>query len=133
MRIMKPAFTAILILSFLGVAVFGFLSMGHESGHNMELCLAKVFQNAPCEESGSLFASTYHARVFKSFSLTLLAALAVFAAFLFFIGRLPDTTLIFPDYSPEKISLKFVSPLRLEKLKWLALHKASPTSILTPA
>ncbi|MDP3762917.1 MAG: hypothetical protein Q8Q97_02490 [bacterium] len=133
MKTMKEIRAGFLILSFVSVAVFGFLAMEHQAGHDLELCLAKTVQNAPCEKSGSLFASTYHARVFKSFSLALLAALAVFTAFLLFMGRSPDRAPAFPGRFPEKISLKFASPLRLEKLKWLAFHETSPTSILTPA
>ena len=129
METMKEIGAGFLILSFVSVAVFGFLAMEHQAGHEMELCLAKTVQNAPCEQSGNLFTSTYHARVFKSFSLTLLAALAVFAAFLLFIGRSPEPALSFPDHFPEKISLKFASPLRFEKLKWLAFHETSPTSV----
>ncbi|HEY4528103.1 MAG TPA: hypothetical protein VJL09_03605 [Candidatus Paceibacterota bacterium] len=129
MKTMKEIGAGFLILSFVSVAVFGFLAMEHQAGHEMELCLAKTVQSAPCEKSGSLFASTYHARVFKSFSLALLAALAVFAVFLLFMGRFPEPALTLPGRFPEKISLKFASPLRFEKLKWLAFHETSPTSV----
>ena len=129
METMKEIGAGFLILSFVSVAVFGFLAMEHQAGHEMELCLAKTVQSAPCEKSGSLFASTYHARVFKSFSLALLAALAVFAVFLLFMGHSPEPALSFPDHFPEKASLKLISSMRLEKLKWLAFHETSPTAI----
>jgi len=129
MKTMKEIGAGFLILGFVSVAVFGFLAMEHQAGHELELCLAKTVQSAPCEKSESLFASTYHARVFKSFSLTLLAALAVFAAFLLFMGRSPEPALTFPDHSPEKASLKLISSLRLKKLKWLAFHETSPTAV----
>lgn len=71
----------ILLMSFIGVAVFGFVGMAMDPDHLNQTCLAANVQGAlPCPESGALAFLNFHLNAFRSFSLAVLVALAVWTA-----------------------------------------------------
>ncbi|MEK7506539.1 MAG: hypothetical protein AAB566_00580 [Patescibacteria group bacterium] len=75
----------ILLVSFIGVAVFGFAGMAMDSDHLSQTCLAANVQSAlPCPESGALAFLNFHLNALRSFSLAVLVALAAVSAWLVF-------------------------------------------------
>lgn len=68
--------STILLLSFLGVAVFGFVAMGHQQWIAHRECLVDIAVVAGCPAQDDL--SIFHARTFQSFSIAVFAAFAAF-------------------------------------------------------
>lgn len=70
--------TIILLVSFVGVAVFGFAGMAMDPEHSHRTCLAANVQGAlPCPESGALAFLNFHLNAFRSFSLAVLVVLII--------------------------------------------------------
>lgn len=77
--------TIILLVSFIGVAVFGFVGMAMDPDHLNQTCLAANVQGAlPCPESGALAFLNFHLNAFRSFSLAVLVVLAAVSAWFVF-------------------------------------------------
>ena len=67
---MKRAFIAFLIISFIAIAVFGFVSIGHTDGNVG--CIAETSQGVCPMEGSSLGTAFFHLNSFKSFSTALI-------------------------------------------------------------
>ena len=72
---MKSAFIIFLIISFLGVAIFGFVSMIFGDIHNGG-CIAENRLGAPCPLNGAFTFVVFHLDAFKYFSTPTLDAFA---------------------------------------------------------
>lgn len=134
---MKQLFLVSLILSFVSLAVFGFLGMSYAMSHGHAACVASAAQNLDCPaETDRIGFVSFHLDALKSFSkavfgenlLFLIAALflaIVFSAILKFsfrhnfFSRLQRG--ILKEFSAFQIRREFAS--------WLALHEKSPTLV----
>ncbi|MBI2674130.1 MAG: hypothetical protein HYX22_00095 [Candidatus Yanofskybacteria bacterium] len=134
----KQGVILFLILSFTGLAVFGFLGMGsHEMEHGgINGCLAALQRETGCPAPASPFEfAVFHLSAFKIFSSAnmgaaillsmMLAILTLFLASLFQIFEpklsvIPATESAFIGY-PR--SYEFHSPNELRFIRWLALHE----------
>lgn len=137
---MKSVFTAVVIGSFLSIAIFGVFAMNHGGEHNHG-CIAATAQGvADCPNQANPFAFlTFHFDAFKSFSTAtvgspltsaLLISLAlIFISFLALFFR--DTAQVFSRLQAHqrKRQESFGFPFRLQLNHWLALHENSPSII----
>jgi hypothetical protein len=121
--------TIVLILSFVGITVFGFLGMNAETMHAMARCLASLIHGATCPGFGNVLAAVnFHLDAVKGFVLVTLvfAVLAIAVAILTVISSAP----VF--FSSNQSSLKSVSlnsSIASQRLgRWLALCEKSPTA-----
>ena len=131
---MKALFTTFLVVSFVGIAVFGALAMNHGAGHEAFGCIAAAANAVDCPEGANLFSlATFHFDAFKNFSnaifgenvlnllllaLALVFVLAVTVFSSFFITPQPLRRL--------ERTLGFF-PQKQELIHWLSLHENSPT------
>ena len=133
---MKRVITAALILSFVAIAVFGFLAIGHGQG-----CIATLAQGSECRNTGNPFAVTFfHLDSFKGFSTAVfndasINFAAAFATVLLVIGA-------WGLAHSRRLSALPALAVRWEWLQkqsgvigkekfscWLALHENSPSAI----
>lgn len=130
---MKSALITLIILSFLGMAVFSFLAMAGENGHMNLGCIASAVQNnASCPENNPIGIINFHINAFKTFSLAVFKYLNF--AFLIFLSFL---IILFSGLIPgERQTFGFVSRiLRTEPkfqnrfIRWLALFEKSPATL----
>ena len=133
---MKRFLTAALILSFVAIAVFGFLAIGHGQG-----CIATLAQGGECRNDNNPFAATFfHLDAFKEFSTAVFgdASVSLALAFIIFVFAMAAQTL---SRSAGQIALPVLA-VRWERLhqsfgaiskeklsRWLALHENSPSVI----
>lgn len=133
---MKRFLTAALILSFVVIAVFGFLGMGH--GHG---CIATLAQGGECSNSANPFAITlFHLDAFKEFStavfgdasVSLISALGILV---FAMGArglergVGQITLPVLTARRERSRQSFRAISQEKFSCWLALHENSPSTI----
>lgn len=132
--------TIFICLSFIGLAVFGFIGMNHGSGHGYNGCIAVMAKGVSCpEETNSLSFLNFHVNAFKSFSTAVfggnaLAALLFLAGLGLLIGsRVAADIFSAPprliEYSRYKHFLESFSPPRQKEFHWLALRENSPTAL----
>jgi len=135
---MKKKASVFIILSFIGLAVFGFLGMGsHEIGHDVTNgCLAALQRETGCPVPASpLEFATFHLSAFKIFSsanmgtaVLLSMMLATSTLFLASFSKIykpkliaiPATESAFITY-PR--SYEFHTPNELKFIRWFALHE----------
>ncbi|HXK41052.1 MAG TPA: hypothetical protein VJ046_03075 [Candidatus Paceibacterota bacterium] len=135
---MRKGAVIFIILSFTGLAVFGFLGMGaHEMEHGgINGCLAALQREIGCPAPASPFEfATFHLSAFKIFSSanmgtavllsTVLTTLMLFLASLLKIYEpkliaIPATESAFITY-PR--SYEFHTPNELKFIRWLVLYK----------
>ena len=110
-------FTAIVILSFIAIGVFGFAAMGHGTG-----CLARAIQGVDCP-ANSLASAIYHAQAFLALSLAILAG---FVLAILVLAPLQHDV-IFPLLHLFRFSQSH-TPFAISHslLRWLSLHEVSP-------
>ena len=138
---MKHLFVIFMVLSFIGMAVFGFLAMGdHGPGHDLGSCIAALRGEADCSAFGGLIGfASFHLNAFKvfssaNFSTTTAMVLAFFiVAFVFYtasagrllnFGFLKNTSFSAIAYS---VGYGFYTQLEQNFKNWFALHENSPT------
>ncbi len=136
-------FSFILIVSFIGIAVFGFLGMQHHGiGHEDRGCIATVFRGADCADGMTVFDfASFHLDIFKSFSTATVNESAtgfslLLITLVFLIGSavtFDRGAVFYPvsslSYARSPAILFF--PLRRILTRWLALHENSPASLRT--
>jgi len=136
---MKVLLTIALFLSFLSVAVFGFLAINHGSDkHNA--CIAAIAGKMPClAEEGLLSLINFHLNALKSFSMAVfdLAQISAFNVALIFLSLMFLGRLFVSRFIP--VLSKFVSPgfeiskqpnlFKINFIRWLSLHENSPTLV----
>lgn len=132
---MKSALTILLVTSFIGVAVFGSLGMGHIDEMAHRGCLAALAQNGVCPlaTSAPLTSAFYHMDILRSFSTALFAnailLLALAAALVFGLknelaGKFGSGIRKLFFYAKKSDSI--LSSCRINNLSWLSLHLNSP-------
>ncbi|MDO8474288.1 MAG: hypothetical protein Q7S62_01990 [bacterium] len=131
---MKSGLALYMLLSFVGMAGFGFLAMSPQG--DMHGCVAALTRGGECPVGSDSFASlTFHAGAIKGFSTATVNAgfLAIF--FLFAISVLAfvhrnDESVAKPflvSYSRYKQEVRFfASPLAQRIQRWFSLHENSP-------
>lgn len=136
---MKFLITAIVILSFLGIAVFGVFAMNHGGEHGYG-CIAATAQGvARCpNQADPLAFLTFHIDAFKSFStaivgsslasmlLVALALVLVSSLAWFFRNTIPAFSSLQAYRRKQRES--FALPSERQLIRWLALHENSPAS-----
>ncbi len=129
--------TTLVILSFAGVAIFGFSSMNGCNGHDIG-CLAAAIERAACPATNNPFTVLiFHLSAFKNFtaavfgenilSFSLILAVLIYMAGLAAILRprfAPHLAFSSPQYGQFKES--DISPPKTRFMRWLALHENSP-------
>lgn len=134
---MKSVFATLLIIGFLGIAVFGVFSMSRGSEHGHSYCIAATARGIDCpKEGGALSLAIFHLGAFRSFStaiigdglggISLLFLLLLWAVsarsvreLLYAASRLQP----FPAYQ----CVAYPLPLRRRLIRWLSLHEHSPS------
>lgn len=137
---MKLGVTALIIASFVGVAVFGIIVMNHGGKHGG--CLGATAQGGICpEKEGPWAFVNFHGEAFKKFSMAvfgsdLLDSLILLLLLVFILGRLHDTLLDFgvAVFGADRTGLAKLSniPLKRELRHYLSLHENSPTFFKAP-
>ncbi|MBI2552753.1 hypothetical protein HYW17_05645 [Candidatus Uhrbacteria bacterium] len=123
----------ILLVSFIAIAVFGFIAMGGGSGHAHGGCIAATANGLPsCPGSGENTESLlFHIQTFKSFSQALIGATLLLVG-LFLAARSSQERLI-SDEPKAEWACSCARVIRLAQLwqktrqriiYWLALHES---------
>ena len=125
---MKFAFIAILIISFVGVAVFGFLSMIYGDTHDGG-CIASNRLGALCPLNGTFAFVVFHIDAFKYFSMAVFAATllillvgVIFSVLPWLLDKDEDDDFVF-SIRGEKFPTLIKNR---EVTRWLSLHINSP-------
>ncbi|OGZ09197.1 MAG: hypothetical protein A3D65_03475 [Candidatus Lloydbacteria bacterium RIFCSPHIGHO2_02_FULL_50_13] len=126
-----------LVISFVGVAVFGFLGMVHADTNDHRGCIAAEMQRTNCPEGGNALDSvTFHLGALKDFSnaifeVNIFATLLTLALLVAMVGlRMTRGNLASPQlrlaYSRHGQRKSFRPFLERKLTRWLALHEDSP-------
>ena len=134
---MKSGLALYMLLSFVGMAGFGFLAMSPQG--DMHGCIAALTRGGECPAASDNFASlTFHAGAIKGFSTATVNAGFLAAFFLFaislvaFVQRKDENAAVpfLASYSRYKQEVRvFASPLVQRIQRWFSLHENS-TSVL---
>ncbi len=121
--VMNRKLAFILVISFVGVAVFGFIALGGHGDSN-RICLADIINPARCSENRS----SSHPAVFKSFSAAVLvlafALLALLAIGLTLpLEPAPRFTFAKTEQLPSQFHQNFIHWFKI-------LEKRDPAAIL---
>ncbi|OGF90978.1 hypothetical protein A3H65_00675 [Candidatus Giovannonibacteria bacterium RIFCSPLOWO2_02_FULL_45_14] len=142
-KIMRSVFIALLVLSFIGVAVFGLFPMiSAEHGH--DVCIAVASQRFNCQKvSDALPYIAFHLNAFRIFSTAVFGNNVANFVLLFFVSLLIVASGIGIGIYPALPTLSkydnrrrffgsFSPPFKLEFTRWLALLENSPTTLWAP-
>ncbi|MBI2639488.1 MAG: hypothetical protein HYW90_01180 [Candidatus Sungbacteria bacterium] len=133
---MKPLFTLFVLIGFVGIAVFGFMIMGHGNDHGG--CIVAIAKGIDCPEGWNTFSfAKFHLDTFRSFSAAIFSdSIGGLLLLLFFIvfwfGVIPRFQFYFLFNRPFA-AYRFLDSswlVRRELTHWLALHENSPASFL---
>lgn len=136
---MKLTLSGVLIISFLAMAAFGTMAMGHGQMHNRAICITSALQAIYCPDnftSAAYFG--FHLNAFNTFFTAifgggLAGVLASFALLLSFAGLVlllkhpPGFYGLVFKQKRNKLAEFFVYPFNLPMTRWRALHENSPT------
>lgn len=128
---MKSAFITLLIISFVGVAVFGFISMVFGDTHHGG-CIASNQLGALCPLNDALDFVVFHLSAFKYFSTAVLVAvlLILLSGMIFSILPRPLDKDEDDDFAFSTQNGKFpIFSKSQEITSWLSLHINSPALI----
>ncbi len=138
MRLTFPAI--ILIVSFLAMAAFGTMAMGHGQMHNRAICIASAIQAIYCPDN--FISSAYfgfHLNAFNTFFTAVFGdgldgifasfiALLLLAGFVLLLKhRYGLYSLVFKQ-NQNRLAEFFVYPFNRSVTRWLALHENSPAA-----
>ncbi len=135
---MRQTLAGLLIISFLALAAFGALVMGHGQIHDRILCLASVMQASGCpKEVVSAASFSFHLGAFNAFftavfgnnliGLTnaLLAFIIAMGLVLIFRQSTDFAASVF-EQNCRRLAESFVFPFNRPVIHWLALREHSP-------
>ena len=122
-------FSAIVLISLISIAIFGFVAMSHVSAKHLG-CLAATASPIDCSgREHSLDLALFHLKVFRGFSLaiatTLITALALVVLALIRPDPMLSASSNFRRSSPEALSP--TSNFKNQLISWLRIHYNSPT------
>lgn len=131
---MRLVFTSIVLASFIGLAVFGFMGMNHGNSDGHAGCLAASANGTTCPGFLNILGiANFHIDAFKTFSsvpfdgsLTILFLLLLTACvgYRFLIRAVPPNAFSFLRFRSRESSKDF---LKKSFTRWLALHENSPS------
>ncbi len=131
MRFFLPT---VLIISFVSIAVFGFVAMNHRGGNHFG-CVASTAKAINCSNRlDTLAFISFHFGVLKSFSaattasLTIAALLLISALAAVLITNLRANKIL--NFLAFKLSIKETDSYFAKKqqlIRWLAIHENSPS------
>lgn len=136
---MKTVFKIFVIISFIGIAVFGFAAMNHNSEHGAVGCIAAAVKAIDCKDGANAFnLALFHLDAFKDFSNATVSGNFTGALLLLFVfvflggvwrGMRPLIALLrlVPCLKYEKYLELFFSPQKITFNRWLSLHENSPS------
>lgn len=128
-KAMKAALTAFLIVSFVGIAVFGVFAMSHEMGHGQS-CIAAAARGTDCPQS--LFPLiALHFDTFKNFSTAIFGnVLLAFLVSLLAVGLVARIRAASPPlpvgHRLRELSAARSLSFKRKSVRWLSLHINSP-------
>src|SRR3989338_312693 len=137
---MRFTITTLLVVSFVGVAVFGFFGMGHSEQSHEGGCIAASTQGADCPpNSDPIDSASFHLDAFKTFSAatfeksTLASLLTLLLLAMVAVLGLLSGNLVSPKlnlaYLRSKRSEYFNLPPEYNLIRWLRLHENSPANL----
>ncbi|MBI2454456.1 MAG: hypothetical protein HYV54_02720 [Parcubacteria group bacterium] len=134
---MRFAATILVLISFVGLAVFGMAFMvapeHHSSGFNA--CIGSLTQGSACPENNPIETMGFHLEAFKFFSnSTLTAMVAAYLVFLLIVGLSILAAAPLKLANPALTSLARIfevsyQPFKKERHAWYSLHENSPSFI----
>ena len=124
---MKQLGAALILVSFIAIAVFGIIAMGHTQGHETS-CLAKMAGNATCATENPLASLNFHLTTFKSFSQTTLATFLTLILMLLMLLWRPTFLVLIPAQASKQTSRNYSLqdtqlPNQRMLQRWLARHE----------
>ena len=126
---MENRLTLLLLLSLLGVAVFGFSAIGHQ------VCLASIAAGNTCSiPTNPLAESIFHSQMFKSFSLAILSlclALLIGLRLTTIAGPTPDWPKPTGRHSRQNFVADLYALARAKFNRWLSLREKRDLALLT--
>ena len=135
----KVVLSLIVISSFLGIAVFGFMAMSPDANGHHSGCIAATAQGAGCPaEAETLGFVSFHLRAFKNFSSAtfgeqfaapFLLALILCIGFGIKANRHIQTVSSRFISQFQKHFVHLIVPLKLNLARWFALHENSPATL----
>lgn len=129
---MKSVFDIILIISFIGVAVFGFISMIYGASHEIGCVASSLIGSAFCPNNILNFI-TFHIDAFKYFSTAILSIilliLLVMTVFSILPPPLDDEKDDFDDIIFSENNLKQNYNFKKRLIRWLSLCINSPAFV----
>lgn len=121
--------TGVLILSFVGIGIFGVIAMHPNSSEALTRCLASLAQGAVCPEGNILSTVNFHLKTIKNFvSVILISAVLLLAGVIINIFSLLPAL---PSFNLEKFSEKSFYSINRRLQHWLALRENSPNNFKT--
>lgn len=121
--------TLLIFLSFIGMAVFGFAGMVFDLSHGHSSCIAIALKGNECPENPFAF-SVFHIEALKTFSIAVLAAMAVFLTIgLFNLFSVIPVLPAKPSNSLSFIFEKGFTDRDRRLIRWFSLHENSPSLI----
>ncbi len=137
---MKLTLSILLIVSFMALAAFGVMAMGHGQTHERIICIASAMQASGCpKEFTSAVYFGFHLNAFNSlftavFNSGAIDVIASLLAVAFTIGIaltfnqfVPLATAIF-EQNHRRFAEAFVYPFNRPAMSWRALHENSPAN-----
>jgi hypothetical protein len=124
---MKLLITTAVLASFIGIGVFGFVSIHFDGGHAVR-CIASAVngQSAPCPEVNPFAYAAFHTEALKKFSSAVFAALALVVLFVFawsILGMISGLSVPLAYARRQETDDSFSDHFRRVATHWLALHE----------
>lgn len=139
---MRTLATALILTSFVGMAVFGIWGMAAHSSHtdNISVCLGSLTQGAVCPDGNPAASVGFHLNSFRVFSTSLLESGLYGVLALMFVltfARMVNFSHSgIPIYIPAaswasriKTFETSYQPFKQEKIFWSSLHENSPALV----
>ena len=141
---MKLALTTILLVGFVGIVVFGLITMNHRNAYDHNGCILATTQGADCSKvTDSLSFVAFHLDAFKNFSTAVFSnnILSIFLAIVALISLVGFGISLRVNVQHSQLNFfsrrrrfleSFCPPFQKELTRWLALHENSPAFFKTP-
>lgn len=135
---MKLTLAGLLIISFVALAAFGAMAMGHGQIHDRILCLASALQASGCpKEVASAASFSFHLEAFNTFFTAvfgnnLIGLISALSAFVVAMGlalifrQSADFAALVFEQNHQRLAESFVFPFNRPAISWLALRERSP-------